>query len=318
MSRKYQIGSGSKCVAGIQSAYGTAQTTPTALLNMRSESISVTVTKTAEDNLFENKVTGGVDLDGVSVGGSVSTYLRPEFADWLFEATLGKKTGNVYTLADPDDDIVFSTVYLERGSECKKYADMAVSSLSISANAQKTVEANINFIGCKEEDDVMPNNVSDYVKKSYKCTNAYLKYGAGNGTPSVSLPVETLTLSIDNGLSEGPRTYLSTIYSDEPSRGIRSVSIQFTLPKGSDYDTLKDTYLEANSYVAFELQFSNGTTGETVTVKLPNVSLTAGSANVNGPGMIDGSLSGIAVQVGNAEPITITVSHASEAHASEA
>lgn len=319
MAKKYEIGAGSRCAVGLQSAYGTAATSVDTLLNMRSESIGVSVTKTAEDNLIQNKTTAGVDLDSVSVAGNINTYLRPEFADWLFEATLGKASSGVYTLADPDDDIPFSTVVVERGTDAKQYADMAVASLTLTCNAQKTVEASISFIGVKEEDadEGWDEDIADFVKKSYKCTSAYLKLGAApaSGTDTrESLPVETLSLTIGNGLSEGPRTYLSTIYADEPSRGTRSVALQFTLPvevtSSKGYKNLKSK-VESNEYVAFELQFDNGTSGETIKVVLPNVSLTSSSANVGGAGIINGSISGAAVQVGSTEPITITVSHPS-------
>lgn len=303
----YNVGVGSRAAAGIQSARGT-EATSKSLINMRSESISVNVTKTSEDTLLESKVTTGVDLDAVSVSGGISTYLRPEFADWLFEAAMGEKTtgstGTSYTLADPDDEIKYSTVYMERGSVANKYKDMAISSVTITANAQRTVEAQIEFTGVKEESLTAFPTVANFIKKSYKCTNASLIFD------SDELPVETLSLTINNGLSEGPRTYLSGIYADAPVRGLRDVTINWTMPRGSEYEELKGTYLEASTYFGLTLTFDNGTDSETITVSIPNVSLITANSNVSGPQIIDSSFSGRAVQVGNDEPITITVHHA--------
>lgn len=304
----YSVGTGSRACAGIQSARGTEAATKS-LINMRSESVGVSVVKSSEDTLLESKVTTGVDLDSIAVSGGISTYLRPEFVDWLFEAALGKVTGVAsgyqYTLADADDEIKYSTVYLERGNEAKKYKDMAISNLTLTANAQKTVEAQIEFMGVKEEDLTTFPTVANFIKKSYKCTDASLIYDEGE------LPVETLSLSINNGLSEGPRTYLSGLYADAPVRGLREVTINWTMPKGSEFEEIKANHLETSDYFGLELKFTNGTAAEEITVSIPNVSLTAATSNVTGPQIIDSSLNGKAVQVGNAEPIEITVKHAS-------
>lgn len=301
----YQIGSGSKAAAGLQGGSSITYS----LLNMRSESVSVSVSKTSEDTLMESKTTTGVDLDSISVAGGISTYLRPEFVDWLFEAAMGEADDGVYTLSDADAEPRKSEVYIERGTDVKKYADMAISSLNITANAQKIVEAQIEFIGKQEATGTFPTGLTS-VSKSYKCTDAYLKYGATSS--QTALPVETLSFNINNNLVEGPRTYMSGLYAEDPIKGLRDVTINWTMPRdkgsSSKYDAMR-AYLESNDYVRLELQFSNGTEDETVNVVFPNVAITAGNSNVSGPQVIDSSFSGRAVQVGTAEPITVTVSH---------
>lgn len=308
MASNYLIGSGSRCFAGKQAEWGTAVAGDT-LVNMTSESIAVTVSKEAEANLLSSKTATDADLTGVTVAGGISTLLRPEMADWLFEVAMGKGASGVYTLAEPDDDLPVSTIVLERGSICKKYADMTVSSLSIRANAQSTVTADIQFAGVKEETGTAPT-VASYVKKSYKCIDAHLKYKNTVEGATNEQPIETLSFTISNGLQNGPKTYQSGLYAGRPIKGQRSVSINFTLPYSVDVDTFKESYLTSDNTVAMELQFSNGTAGETITVEFPAVAVNGVNGNVNGNGYIDGSISGYATSKGNQEPITITVAHA--------
>ena len=53
----------------------------------------------------------------IKVEGSVSTILRPEFADWPFEASMGIKTGSEYTL---DEELCF----VHTREEASKHANM--------------------------------------------------------------------------------------------------------------------------------------------------------------------------------------------------
>lgn len=308
MASNYLIGSGSRCFAGKQEEWGTAVACDT-LVNMTSESITVTVSKEAEANLLSSKTATDADLTGVTVAGGISTLLRPEMADWLFEVAMGKGESGVYTLAEPDDDLPVSTIVLERGSICKKYADMTVSSLSIRANAQSTVTADIQFVGVKEEAGTAPT-VASYAKKSYKCIDAHLKYKSTVVGEEKEQPIETLSFTISNGLQNGPKTYQSGLYAGRPIKGQRAVSINFTLPYTLDVETFKGSYLTSDDTVAMELQFSNGTAGETIKVELPAVAVNVVNGNVNGNGYIDGSISGYATSKGGEEPITITVAHA--------
>lgn len=304
----YELGAGSRCVAALQTAHGSAAS-PTQLLNMRSESIQKNVTKTSEESLMNSILVNGVETTGISVSGGISTYLRPEFTDWLFSATCnidsptasqGVKT---YTLAPADGPTKFSTIILERGSEVKKYQDAVVSSLTLTCNAGEIVTADFNIIGEDEDTATFPASPAGTVKKSYRCNAAVMKIASGN-----ALPVETLTLTIDNGVQEGPKTYLTGIKNGEASIGRRNVSINWTMPKDTDFNNLRSTYLE-DGYFSLHLEFTNdGSTGaEKIEIDIPNLALQSANANVSGPQRLDGSLSAIAVQVGTTAPFSIKV-----------
>ena len=90
----YRVGTGSVCQAGLQSAWGTP-VVPDTLINMTGESIKTTVEKGDEGNLLASKTRNQADVMSVKVDGSVSSILRPEFADWVLEAALGGKNDNV-------------------------------------------------------------------------------------------------------------------------------------------------------------------------------------------------------------------------------
>lgn len=135
----YKVGAGSACQAAKQTEWGTSAV-PTTLINMTSESLNVSVEKGDEGNLLLSKTANQRDLMSIKLEGSLSTILRPEFADWLFECAMGKKTGNVYTLADPNSELPVSTLVLSRGGIVKTYADITIKSLKLSASAQDYVK----------------------------------------------------------------------------------------------------------------------------------------------------------------------------------
>ena len=84
-----RVGSGSVCQAAKQTTWGTP-VTPDTLVNMTSESISVTVQKGDEGNLLASKTAAQRDLLAIVTEGGIDTVLRPDFADWLFECAMGK------------------------------------------------------------------------------------------------------------------------------------------------------------------------------------------------------------------------------------
>ena len=315
----FKVGSGSALQAAKQTTWGTS-VTPTVLLNMTSESISTSYNKGDEGNLLALKTAGQQDLLSVVVEGGVSTILRPEFADWLFEVALGKVSSGVYTLQDPNVELPFSTLVLSRGGIVKTYPDVTIRSLTISAPAQDYVRADFDLVGTKEikagASGAQTLASLTYSKPSYRCTKAVLKYGAG-GTAAASLVstlcVENTTITIDNGVEDSPATYCSGLYNERPIPGLRTVSVQCQIPYSTDLDTFRETYYadEASPCVALDLEFTTSDNTEKIAMYLPNVNLSAVGGNVNGPGIIDGSFEGIALSISSTEPITVTVTHAS-------
>ena len=314
----FKVGSGSALQAAKQTTWGTP-VTPTVLLNMTGESISTSYQKGDEGNLLALKTAGQQDLLAVVVEGGVDTILRPEFADWLFEVTMGNKASNVFTLAAPNTELPFSTLVLSRGGIVKTYPDVTIRSLTINAPAQDYVRANIDLVGTKE---IQAGGTGaqtlaslTYSKPSYRCTKAVLKYGAG-GTAAASLVstlcVENTTITIDNGVEDSPATYCSGLYNERPIPGLRTVSVQCQIPYSTELDTFRASYYadETSPCVALDLEFTTSDNTEKIAIYMPNVNLSAVGGNVNGPGIIDGSFEGIALSIGSTEPITVTVTHA--------
>lgn len=313
----FKVGSGSVAQAAKQTNWGTP-VTPDTLLNMTSESISVDFQKGDEANLIAKKTASSKDLLAVVVEGGISTILRPDFVDWLLEASLGKVSEGVYTLQDPNTDLPISTIVVSRGGIVKTYPDITIRSLTLDCPAQDYVRADIDLVGSKEiaagSSGAQTIQALSFSKPSYRCTQATLFYGAG-GTAAASLAntlcVEDVQLTIDNGVEDSPATYCSGLYNDRPVPGQRSVRVNFTIPYSSDVDTFRTSYYaNADSpNLALKLVFTTSDSSEKVEVYIPNLNLDDGGANVGGAGIIDSSFSGEALSVGSAEPIIITVTH---------
>ncbi|MBO4393407.1 MAG: hypothetical protein J5800_03600 [Spirochaetales bacterium] len=313
----YRTGTGSVCQAGLQSAWGTP-VTPDTLINMTGETIKVTVNKGDESNLLAKKTRDQADVLSMKVEGGISAILRPEFSDWLFEAVMGGKTENVYTLVAPNTELPLSTIVLSRGGIVKTYPDVTVKSIKISAAAQDYVKVDIDFIGVKElsasdEDAKTIQNLS-FTLPSYRCTQATLKYAAG-GTAKASVTqsicVESCDITIDNGIEEAPATYCSGLFSGRPVMGRRTVSVDFSIPYSDAIDIFRKTYYMDGSSptVALLLKFTTSNADENIEIYIPNVNITSADGNVGGAGIIDTSFNGEALSVGSTEPITVTVNH---------
>ena len=316
----HKVGVGSVCQAGLQSEWGTP-VVPNNLLNMTGETIKTTVDKGDEGNLLASKTRNQSDVIAIKVDGGLSLILRPEFADWLFEAGLGTKNGNSYTLAAPNTQLPVSTFVLSRGGIVKTYPDVTIKSIKISAAAHDYVKVDIDLLGVKElssgDEGAKTVQSLSFTLPSYRCTHAVLKFAVG-GTAKASmtqeLAVESCNISIDNGTEESPATYKTGLYSDRPIPGLRSVTVDFSIPYSDAIDTFKRTYYidESAPRIALLLKFTTSNEDENIEIYLPNIAITSADGNVGGTGIIDTSFSGEALSVGDTEPITVTVNHDQE------
>lgn len=313
----YRVGSGSVCQAGLQSVWGTP-VAPDTLLNLTGETIKTTVEKGDEGNLLASKTRNQADVISIKVDGSISVILRPEFADWLFEAALGGKNENVYTLIPPNTELPVSTILLSRGGIEKTYPDVTIRSIKISAAAQDYVKVDIDIAGVNElnagESGAQTVQTLSLTLPSYRCTQATLKYATG-GTAKTSVSqticVKECNISIDNGAEDAPATYCTGLFAGRPVPGLRVVTVDFSIPYSVAVDALRNTYYKnpSSPTVALLLRFTTSDPDESIEVYIPHVSITSADGNVGGAGIIDSSFSGEALSIGNAEPITITVNH---------
>ena len=315
----FLVGSGSVCQAAKQTTWGTP-VAPDTLINMTSESISVSKETGDEGNLLAAKTATQRDLLAIVTDGTIDTVLRPEFADWLFEMAMGVKSGSgnsaVYTLAAPNTQLPFSTLVMDRGGIVKTYPDVTIRSITIEAPAQDYVRVSIDLVGTKEiaagETGAQTIGTISFTLPSYRCTQASLVYGAGGATPATSLCVESCNITIDNAVEDSPATYCSGLYNERPVPGLRSVTSQVNIPYSAALDTFRKTYFlaENSQTVALKLTFTTADPNEKIEILMPYCSVTEAGGNVGGTGIIDASFSTEALSVGSSEPITVTVTHA--------
>lgn len=314
-------GVGTKMLWLKESTFGTTPTTKTdsSLINITSEGLSTSVEKGDEGNLLSSKTAVSRDLLAITVSGSVSSILRPEFADILFEAGLGKAeavtdssipTGysqKKYTLGEAGASLPSFSAFLNRGTGYKTYSGLTINTTSIDATANDYVKVSNDLLGYKEEStnltssDATTLNGKSYSKPSYRCTQASMKVGTD------TFDVESASLNISNALVEAPKTYSSGLYAGQPQPAQREVTISFNIPYSNKVDTFRNTYLTSEENASITLKFTTSDANEYVEVTLPNVAITSVTNNVSGTGLVEASVEGTALSVGAVEPITVLV-----------
>ena len=292
--------------------------TSASLINLTSEGLSVSVEKGDEGNLLASKTATNRDLMSISVSGSVSSILRPEFADILLETAMGKSasitdsaittgyTQKKYTLGDPGSALPSFTAFLDRGTGYKVYSGLTVNSTSIECAANDYVKISSDLIGYKESKltgttDPTTLNAKSFSKPSYRCTHAEMKVN------DTVFDVETCTVAISNALVEAPKTYSSGLYAGQPQPATREVTASFTIPYSESVDTFKESYLESETNASIVLKFTTSDEDEFIEITLPNVAITSVTNNVGGTGLVEASCEGIALSVGTDEPVTVIV-----------
>lgn len=312
-------GTGTKMLWLKETSFGSTPTakTSSSLINLTSEGLSTAVDKGDEGNLLASKTATDRVLLSITTSGSVSSILRPEFADILFTMALGSvatvsdtsiPTGysqKKYTLNNAGVVLPSFSCFLNRGTGYKTYSGMTIGTTSIEATANDFVKISNDLTGYKESTtylsttDATTLDGKSYSKPSYRCTKAELKFG-GN-----VFDVEGCTININNNLVEAPKTYASGLYSGQPQPAQREVTVSFNIPYSADVETLKNTYLITEDNASIVLKFTTSDENEFVEVTLPNVAITNVTNNVSGTGLVDASVEGTALSVGTAEPITI-------------
>ena len=304
-------GVGSLVQIGKEAQFGKG-VSPTALVDITSESLKVAVEKGDEGSLLASKTQTRRDLLGVTVDGSISFILKPEFAGLLLHAALGgadtatqiessEKWQHTITLCEAAEPLPSLTVIVHRRAATKAYAGCTIASLSLECAAGDYVKGSIDLRGVKEESGTLNESLKGFTVPSYRCTAATFSVGGE------SLDIASATLRIDNALEAAPRTYASGLYSGKPQHGRRSVGIAFEIPYTERVEQLKDTYLTAETCAAIELFFTSSNPDYSIQITLPNVSIGSVEANVGGSGILQASIDGEALSVGAEEPIEVVI-----------
>jgi hypothetical protein len=297
----YITGQGSAAWAVKEASYGVAPSSPTYnLINMTGETMSATYNKLDEATLIGSKTLPEQDLGSVTVSGGISTILKPGFADWLFEVTLGNKTSsthsssnhfdvNTYKLANVGTALPTSQMRLQRGTKQFEYQGLTIGTLTLNCTAGDFVKADVDFKGYKEvyNSSTAWTVPSGDGKASYKCTKARLVSAtAGTSTESGfnwdwdTCPADTVydikgaTVTFDNGLEDTPATYCSGLYANQPVNGQRAVTVQCDVPYSASFEAFRQQYYASENpdKIALMLGFCSKETisytegGSTVTV----------------------------------------------------
>ena len=307
----FLTGTGARAQIGKESTFAEA-VVPSALVDLTSESIKVTVEKGDAGSLLGSKTAMNRDLLAISVEGSISFILRPEFAGLLIHAALGGadlceqiETSESYThtfaLCDVNESLPSITLIIDRKAAIKTYAGCSISSFSLACAAGDYVKGSFEIKGTREESGSLNVGLTGFNLSSYRCTNATFTIGGA------TYDISTASLKIDNALESAPKTYASGLYAGQPQHGTRSVTISFEIPYSAEVENLKDTYLTAEAHAAVVLTFSSATPGHGISISLPHVAIGEVDANVGGTGILSASVSGVALSVGVDEPVTVVI-----------
>lgn len=284
---------------------------PDTPIDITSEGVKVTVEKGDEGSLLASKTACSRDLLSITVSGNLSFILKPEFAGLLFHLALGGQDNvtegengkyvHKITLCGANETLPSSTLSIDRKAAKKRYSGITVSSLSFDAAAGDYVKGSVELVGVKEEtyEETIP--ATSFTIPSYRCTQAVFKI------KDEILDISSCSVKIDNALETAPRTYSSGLYAGQPQHGKRSVTVTFEIPYKENIEELKDKYLTTEKNASIELLFTSSDADYSVRTIIPNLSINDVSANVSGTGIINSSVSGEALSIGNTEPITIEI-----------
>lgn len=306
----FYTGIGASVQIGKEAIFKTA-VPPDTLLDITSESIKVAVEKGDEGSLLASKTVASRDLLSVTVSGSLSFILKPEFAGLLFHLALGgadtvtqnSEGSNTHkiSLCGANENLPSLTIVVDRKVAVKKYSGVTISALNIDAAAGDYVKGSVDIVGVKEEVGTLTPSLDSFSIPSYRCTQAVFKVGGE------VFDISSCSLKIDNALETAPKTYASGLYAGQPQHGRRSVSVSFEIPYGSNIETLRDQYLTTEDNASIELLFTSSNAEYSVKTIIPNLSINDVSANVSGTGILTASVAGEALSIGKTEPITVEI-----------
>ena len=306
----FYTGTGTSVRIGKEATFNTS-VSPDTPIDITSESVKVSVEKGDEGSLLASKTAQSRDLLSITVGGNLSFILKPEFAGILFHLALGGKDTvtdggdgksiHSFVLCGANEQLPSATLEIDRKASKKKYTGITVSSFSFDAAAGDYVKGSVDLVGVKEESSAESVATEGFTIPSYRCTQAVFKI------KDEILDISTCSIKIDNALETAPRTYASGLYSGQPQHGKRSVTVSFEIPYKENIEELKDEYLTTEKNASIELLFSSSNKDYTIRTIIPNLSINDVSANVSGTGIINSSVSGEALSIGNAEPITVEI-----------
>lgn len=312
----FLTGSGTSIQIGKEDSFGSA-IVPNTLINHTNEGINVSVSKGDEGSLLSSKTPISRDLLAITVDGSISFVLRPEFAGLLFHLSLGGADTSMrigesalythtFNLCSANEDLPSFTTVVDKRAGVKQYPGCTISALTLTCAAGDFVKGSFDLKGFKEEVGSLNSSVPSFSIPSFRCTSATFNVGIN------AFDISSATFKIDNALEEAPKTYSSGLYSGRSQHGIRSATIDFEIPYSREIEEFKSNYLTTESTTEVELTFTSSNQDYKVEIKMANVSINSVSANIGGTGILTASISGEALSIGNVEPLTVIITDKTE------
>lgn len=312
----FLTGSGASLQVGKESTFGVG-VSPTALIDITSESLKVSVQKGDSGSLLASKTAMGRDLLGISAEGSVSFILRPQSAGLLFHLITGgvdsceaidgtEKYKHTFVLCGANVDLPSASIVVDRKAAIKRYPGCTLSALSLECAAGDYVKGTLDIKGIKEEEGTLNASLTSFSVPPYRCTSAIFKVG------DTVFDISKATVKIDNALEDAPKTYASGVYPGRPQHATRKVSLDFEIPYSAQVETFKNSYLTTEENASVELSFTSSNQDYKVEISVPNLSINDVSNSISGTGLINATVNGEALSIGDDEPITIVLTDKSD------
>jgi len=315
----YYNGTGSSLQIGKETIYGTG-VTPTNQLAFLSESLKHTVNRITEDTLLAGKTVKSMDVMSYAVAGDIQVILKPENLKQLLYLAMGVEenpallygTTGVYehefTLIDADTSGPSFSVVVDRKAAIFRYPGCKISSLKLDAKAGDYIRATASVLGSGEEEAGTLASLPIPSKKAFRFVNGSLTIDTVEFAQ-----VTSVSLTIDNQMTEGDQTLGSGYFREEAEHAERMVKINLDAYYNSASNTVRENkYKTDGATAAIVLTFESPEEIETdekyqFTVELPNVVIDDATANVGGKDKIMIQLAGTALETSSVEAITVTV-----------
>lgn len=312
----FVTGSGASLRIGKEISFATAVNADT-LVDITSESIALGVSKGDEGSLLASKTPETRGLLGITVDGSFSFVLRPEFAQLITQASLGgeekytedESSGTCkheYALCGPNEELPSLTVLVDRKASVKKYVGVTISAFSLDCAAGDYVKGSVDLKGIKEESGTKNSDNAKFTIPAYRCTSAVFKVA------DEVFDISSASFKVDNALEDAPKTYATGLYVGQPQHAQRSVTISFEIPYTENIESFKEKYLVTEQTARISLLFtSSDKEKQKYEIIMPYVAITSVSASVGGTGALTASIDGEALSSGAEEPLVIVITNTS-------
>ena len=311
-------GIGTTLQIGKETVWGT-KVPATRNLNFLSESFSMEPELLEEDSVIGSISSSAQDIVGYTTKGGFETILKPEDAVALLGMALGVQAAptlvptktlsynHVITPVGASVDLPFFTVCIDRKLQVKAYTSSQIASLELSAKSKDYARCKVETICKLEETGTLVSALPVPSKKAFVFSSGSVLIDT-----VAFADVTSMTLNINNNLTEGEQTTGSGLYKSQGGHGVREFTVALETKYNTQANTLIESKYKLGATVAVELNFASPATIESgiphsIKITLPNVMLTGGIPNISGKDDMKVSLAGKALEIASVCPCTVTV-----------